>query len=520
VAAWGDNYCGELGRPPFQLNQPAIQVPGLADVVDVFAGFRAAFARKRDGTMWAWGCAKYRVPDDNLLALLGDPTLPFAEGDGTATPVAIPALDAAVQIAVSSYLLGDDLDPMFMAAVTPQGQVLTWGSNYYGQLGTGSLTPSFRAAPAVVPGLADIKDIQLGWAHAVALRRDGTVWSWGVNEYGQLGRGSIGSDSAAPAQVAGLSGVTRIAAGNLASFALLGDGSVWAWGYRAAGDGRDLGSPTRVAIGSATGISASEESGIAVLSDGSVVTWGSRGGPRPVSGLLPDPIQLTSDKSSVIGYGDGRLGVLGPNGQGFLNVASPSGLTQADLRAGLTAPASPIALGSTVTLQASITNAGPDIAPASQLTVEIAENFTLASVPVGCSTVGTTLTCSAGDLASGATQTYQVAVKASGVGSAATLAGARSAVYDFDPSNDAVLVATDVTQGASVQVDVPALPLWGLIASAALMVGTAWRRIPPLTDPESLRWRPSSQRVAVVAARDLLASGPVDPSFGMIPDRG
>ena len=69
-----------------------------------------------------------------------------------------------------------------------------------------------------------------GYSHSVALKDDGTVWTWGGNYCGQLGNGSY-TDSNAPIQVGGLSGVTAIACGGYHSIALKCDGTMWAWGY-------------------------------------------------------------------------------------------------------------------------------------------------------------------------------------------------------------------------------------------------------------------------------------------------
>ena len=65
--------------------------------------------------------------------------------------------------------------------------------------------------------------------HALALRADGTVWAWGANDAGELGDFTL-VDRDTPVQVAGLAGVTRIAAGTNSSYAVTGDGMLWLWG--------------------------------------------------------------------------------------------------------------------------------------------------------------------------------------------------------------------------------------------------------------------------------------------------
>jgi alpha-tubulin suppressor-like RCC1 family protein len=136
-------------------------------------------------------------------------------------------------------------------ALMRDGTVLAWGSNGNGQLGDG--TNSWAGPPVKVSGLTDAVAIAAGddstavisvrgnggiapqesriaIEHSLALRRDGTVWAWGDNAYGELGNGTK-SSSNVPVQVEGLTGATAITAGNPSfGVAIKTDGTVWAWG--------------------------------------------------------------------------------------------------------------------------------------------------------------------------------------------------------------------------------------------------------------------------------------------------
>jgi len=70
--------------------------------------------------------------------------------------------------------------------------------------------------------------VAAGGAHSLALKADGTVWSWGINTYGQLGNNTIAL-SRTPVQVSNLSNVVAITAGFQSSYALKADGTVSAW---------------------------------------------------------------------------------------------------------------------------------------------------------------------------------------------------------------------------------------------------------------------------------------------------
>ena len=94
-------------------------------------------------------------------------------------------------------------------ALKADGSVWAWGYNGHGELGDG--TTASKAIPVQVKGangegyLSDIVAISAGNNHALALKSDGSLWSWGYNGYGQLGDGTSGdrTDKLTPIQVKG-----------------------------------------------------------------------------------------------------------------------------------------------------------------------------------------------------------------------------------------------------------------------------------------------------------------------------
>src|SRR5690606_9354298 len=73
-------------------------------------------------------------------------------------------------------------------ALDDQGVIWSWGENYYGQLGDG--TTNTRTLPKPLSVFNDHKIVAIAGAddYSIALDEDGSVWSWGYNYYGQLGR--------------------------------------------------------------------------------------------------------------------------------------------------------------------------------------------------------------------------------------------------------------------------------------------------------------------------------------------
>jgi alpha-tubulin suppressor-like RCC1 family protein len=204
-------------------------------------------------------------------------------GDGTTTSSRSRYVDIGAGTDVVQMATGYGSPSGHGLAVRSDGTVWTWGANGFGQLGDG--TTNSRNSPAQVPGLTGVTQVAGGCNHSLALRSDGTVWAWGGNGAGQLGRGTTSDHEATPAQVTGLAGVTKISAGCGFSLALRSDGTVSAWGYNNVGqlgNGSTANSalPVKVAgLSHVTGVSAGWDSSVATATNGisvvtSVWTWG------------------------------------------------------------------------------------------------------------------------------------------------------------------------------------------------------------------------------------------------------
>jgi alpha-tubulin suppressor-like RCC1 family protein len=137
------------------------------------------------------------------------------------------------------------------------------------------LAPTVAGAPVIA--------VAAGAAHACALRADGSVWCWGKNDQGQLGRGEIASEVFPAGAVGGLGDVREIAASASTTCARRGEGSVWCWGD--GGQGR-LGSgdtldrataaPVLGGLAGATQVAVGASHACALDSSGVVRCWGSR----------------------------------------------------------------------------------------------------------------------------------------------------------------------------------------------------------------------------------------------------
>jgi hypothetical protein len=170
-------------------------------------------------------------------------------------------------------------------ALGPRHKVFAIGDNVNGELGLGNRTATRGAALEVaLPGA--MTHAAGGFAHTVMRFVDGRVFAWGDNSFGQLGQGQ-GPDtlpnSLTPLQVQLPLPALAVAATNVASYALLSDGSVWAWGHNGGfallGNGtRDGMVPTPTAVANLTQVvklSARDNDVVVVRRDNTIWHWGS-----------------------------------------------------------------------------------------------------------------------------------------------------------------------------------------------------------------------------------------------------
>ena len=167
--SWGHNQLGELGQGTSDTNQHPVpvQVTSLGNTVTgIGAGFQNSIVIRNDGSVWAWGANFGGQLCDGQMSNLQ----PFPN------PVELKPFKGAVQVEMNS---------MQSLARMPDGTV--WACGFLE--GIPNLTPG------QVPGLENVVYISAGEDHAVALKKDGSLWAWGFNTTGQLGDGTQNSRS-------------------------------------------------------------------------------------------------------------------------------------------------------------------------------------------------------------------------------------------------------------------------------------------------------------------------------------
>jgi hypothetical protein len=211
--AWGNNINGRLGDNNGTVasrSSPVSVVGGFTDWCQVSAGNQHSLAVRSNGTTWAWGVG--------TLGRLGDNTT-----ISRSSPVSVVGgfTDWCQVSAGGAHSLG----------VRCNGTAWAWGSNSNGLLGDNDGAVANRSSPvSVAGGFTDWCQVSGGEYHSLGLRTNGTAWAWGRNACGQLGDDTTISRSSPVSVCGGFTDWCQISAGRYHSLAVRSNGTAWSWG--------------------------------------------------------------------------------------------------------------------------------------------------------------------------------------------------------------------------------------------------------------------------------------------------
>jgi alpha-tubulin suppressor-like RCC1 family protein len=353
VDAWGNGEWGQLGLGGHGTHALPVST-GLESVTAVAAGKSFSMALKA-GVVWTWGRNNRGQVGDGFVT---GPNQCGAEEEGESkehqeeracllSPAPL-GLSKVVAIAAGGE---------HALALLEDGTVKAWGSNQFGQLGTGSSTGPEKCAgvacsrvPVTVTGLEHVVAISAGAGWSMALLESGEVVSWGSNKSGQLGTGSgEGPETCASVacstkavSVTGLSEVKAISAGGEFGLAVTSGNEVKAWGNNEKGqlgNNTTTNSATPVAVLEAVGpsknlsgvqaISAGGKHALALVEGEVLKVWGdpSEGALGP--GILNNKIAQNAAIGSIaaISAGERQTVVIGAAGPAITKLEPESGLS-------------------------------------------------------------------------------------------------------------------------------------------------------------------------------------------------
>ncbi|MFZ3089202.1 MAG: Ig-like domain-containing protein, partial [Nitrospirota bacterium] len=269
----------------------------------VAAGTDHTAALKSDGTLWTWG--------DNSKGQLGN-------GNTTGTDSNVP-----VQIGSATDWIAIAAGKDHTLAIKRNGTLWAWGRNYYivtgGQLGLGDKLNRF--APTQVGADTNWAHVAAGSYHTVAVKTNGTLWTWGENSQGQLGLNDT-AERLFPTQVGTDTNWAFSAAGTTYTVAIKTDGTLWTWGenyYGQLGNGDTTGidilAPTQIGTDTNWAFAACGwYHTVAIKTNGTLWAWGENGFGAlglgdAVSRFIPTQVGTSSNWVYVAAWNYHTLGI-------------------------------------------------------------------------------------------------------------------------------------------------------------------------------------------------------------------
>lgn len=222
VLSCGYNTYGQLGVNSTQtwtVPRPVVGPSGtgiLANIIQIDAGSHSSVALRNDGTVWAWGNGAYGT---------------MGSGSGNNYyPKQVPGLPQITKISIKGgHVLALDIN----------GVIWAWGENTYGQVGNNTFTHVYSPVQVLDQTgtniMDSIVDVGTGMMHSFAIHANGTAYSWGSNNNGQLGDGTT-FDRYYPVEIVGpggnglLDNIVELEGGHLLSVARKSDGTIFCWG--------------------------------------------------------------------------------------------------------------------------------------------------------------------------------------------------------------------------------------------------------------------------------------------------
>jgi alpha-tubulin suppressor-like RCC1 family protein len=263
---WGAADYGVLGTGNASTrSSPGTTAGGGTNWKQVSCAYGQMAAVKTDGTLWTWGRSGNGV--------LGDGTFNNRSSPGTTEGGGNNWKEVSTNWSPSSTTV-------ITAAIKTDGTLWTWGENFHGGIGDNSTT--IRRSPVTTAGGGtNWKTVGSGGNFVFAIKTDGTLWSWGRNNYGQLGTSNTTDRSSPGTTVGGGTNWKQVACGYGRMAAIKTDGTLWTCGYNGSGQLGDGTTTSRLSpITTAGGGTNWKQVGpgyggvSAIKTDGTLWTWG------------------------------------------------------------------------------------------------------------------------------------------------------------------------------------------------------------------------------------------------------
>jgi hypothetical protein len=267
-------------------------------------------------------------------------------GDNTSVDKSSP-----IQIPGSTWrrISGGETRGRSIMATKTDNTLWIWGETYSGGSGLNQSSLLRLSSPTQIPGTTCSDNFDIGgYTNAVAVKTDGTLWTWGTNSDGALGLNQTHNQQhrSSPVQIGSGTDWSTTAfhssAGGKGSFAIKTDGTLWGWGYNDTGQLAQnnvaaYSSPVQIPGTNWNFITKPYYSTAAIKTDGTLWTWGTnaygnhgnnegtnKSSPVQVPGTTWKKI-LSGNYGSIANKTDGTLWYIGSNQFGSAGQNLPMG---------------------------------------------------------------------------------------------------------------------------------------------------------------------------------------------------
>lgn len=228
---WGRSYTSSgqslgLSGSAGYVSSPTQQRFGTNTWVSAVGGRYVGIGIRTNGTPWFWGELSTAATD--ITAVPG--STPVVRH--MPTPFLTERWNSATSIVCGAGASASNTNKTAFATIRSDGTLWTWGANDKGQLGHGDSRTDARPFPnqTVAEG-NDWSSVYVGGTHMIGIKTNGTMWSWGDNSVGQLGHSLTSQNASSPIQVvAGPGSWISAAAGVSNSVGISSDRTLWVWG--------------------------------------------------------------------------------------------------------------------------------------------------------------------------------------------------------------------------------------------------------------------------------------------------
>jgi hypothetical protein len=266
---WGNGAQGRLGNAITTTTNstPITTFTGGANWKQVSAGGSHTAAIKTDGTLWVWGIANNGRLGNAVITLgtISTPITTFAGGTNWQ------------QVSAGS---------IHIAAIKTDGTLWVWGGGNVGRLGNAN-TADISTPITTFAGGTDWKQVSAVGSHTTAIKTDGTLWTWGLGNFGQLGNANTTDRSTPITTFAGGTNWKQVSNGGFHTSAIKTDGTLWTWGSGNVGRlGNAVTTNVSTPITTFAGgtnwkqVSVGDSHTTAIKTDGTLWTWGNGGSGR------------------------------------------------------------------------------------------------------------------------------------------------------------------------------------------------------------------------------------------------